>query len=92
MDLAGDPYKRTCTKSIGDVSPDNRLADILLAGNPLGTIFTEQRLRGFVATREDMLTATRSAWVSLGNGNAKYVARQAQQLGPKLTSVLVSKI
>lgn len=49
--------QRTCTYSIGDVSPDNRLTTILLAGNAFGTMLTELRLRGLATTSEDMLTA-----------------------------------
>lgn len=49
--------EHTCTYSIGDMSPDRRLAAILLAGNAFGTILMEVRFRELVTTSEDMLTA-----------------------------------
>lgn len=46
--------------STGAVSPDTLVAESRVAGNSFGDICTEDRLRGFVMTREDMVTAIRS--------------------------------
>lgn len=50
---------RTCTNSIGVLSPAGREATILEAGNALGAMLTVFRVRGFVTTIEDMDTARR---------------------------------
>lgn len=48
---------RTCTNSTGDGSPRDLATDSLLAGKTLGTTFMEDRLRGLVMSREDMVTS-----------------------------------
>lgn len=50
------PAQLAWTNSIGDVSLSGFWTDTLVAGNALGTTFTEVRFRGFVTTKEDMLT------------------------------------
>ena len=46
----------TCTNSTGAVSPEGLETDSLLAGNAFGVTVTEERLRGFVTTKEDIDT------------------------------------
>lgn len=52
---------RTWTNSTGALSPVGLAANSLVAGKALGTMFTEERLRGFVTTRDDMDTAKSGA-------------------------------
>ena len=55
--------KPTWTNSTGALSPGGLEAESLVAGKALGTILMEERLRGFVTTREDMVTGA-AGWVS----------------------------
>lgn len=49
---------------MGDASPAGRDTANLLAGNALGTMFTELRFRGFVMTSEDIDTEVARGAVS----------------------------
>jgi hypothetical protein len=50
--------------SSGESSPDDREADILLAGYAFGTMLTVVRLRGLVIDSEDMVTVVGDRAVS----------------------------
>lgn len=63
------PSQHTWTNSTGDVSPRGLWAETLVAGKALGTMFTEVRFRGFVTTKEDMLTAKQSRSVRVTSHN-----------------------
>lgn len=54
---SGPVLKHTCTNSTGALSPGGLATASLAAGNAFGVAVTDERLRGFVTTKEDMDTA-----------------------------------
>lgn len=75
---------------MGELSPTGRDTDSLLAGNALGTMFTELRFRGFVTTREDMVTGERQAWSASPDARRQEGGTERGQ-GSGRTSILVSE-
>jgi hypothetical protein len=49
----GCAESKSCTNSIGLVSPKDLVADTLVAGNALGTMLSVERLRGWVTERPE---------------------------------------
>ena len=66
----------TCTNSTSALSPMGLEAASLVAGKAFGTMFKEDRLRGFVTTREDIVTADVLAGASESHHRASWCARR----------------
>lgn len=53
--------RHTCTNSTGALSPSGLATESLVAGKAFGATVRDVRLRGFVTTNEDMVTASKQA-------------------------------